>query len=1722
MYEIFRKPQSVYNIFSANEKTANRNERKALTERIAFYDAVLDILAPRSAESASAAEDADVAEPQTEVETTTETTSFIPGLVEDEYTAKLSGKRRKALHDVAVALGLRVRFVDAVRTAAGGLANADISGNEVRIAWSKRDKAISFLVGHEFTHRMQELSPKEYASFKESVKAYMGDERRNALVAKTRSIYEAHNAREMARAEAEHRAPRLLQYSIELIEDEVVADFAGELNEDANALAAFAEKLAEKPSTLKAVIAVLRDILNKLKGLVAGAEAQRLANMLSKFEELYRASASRTTEGQAQGKEKYSLIGEQGAANLDKAEEATTRFDNLAVAREMETASKDVKAIKLATGWERGADGLWRYEIMDDEINQNAIFNHREDGVSITLLGELLGGSELLKAYPQLDDMVVVYQELPLGTLGGYSPANKMGMPANIVLSDMFLSRRENPKWRAEVKRMEQEPIIKAWSDAMMAEPYDIKAYENAERTFKSSPLWDEYNNLLMGKGKYPRLIKGIGGREALLHEVQHAIQDIEGFAKGGNTKREHYNQLAGEVEARNVEKRANMSMAERLASLAEETEDVARKDQIILREGVEMAMAGKKRGATKSNTSKLGQPTTANGNPPVAYLGTKLNKNYESAIADIENKIKAKGVLSGHEFLHELDNALTGLNEASTDGSDYVDIGDGFTIRVSDHYSNANTFKRFNNTKKNFGIVIKLKNRKFKSDPNVDYVEVVYYPDKLDGNRQLSILDGVKKLVKTKDIGEMPAPDDTHTSEDIRHSLITPELDATYLDAVERGDMETAQRMVLEAAKLAMPYTKVVDENGNPKVVYHQTNASVYINRETGQNWDELDWRERMEWDERNDWDDYWEEREFNTFSRVNARTTNEFDGFFFAPNYDEYHEYGDRTIAAFLNITNPASNADYNIDSSKNNAGREERLRLQREGYDGVIREYDGEVHEYIAFNPNQIKSADPVTYDDNGDVIPLSERFNPEKKDIRYSISSQPIFYSNAEYAVRGIKQEKATPEQWLKMIEKNGGLKAGEDKWLGLSDWLKASDKKTLTKDEVLQYIAENDIQIEEVEYAQFGPGLIDEATRKLEAEMREIGIEAMRDKYDGFDDLFEVYNGELLWSEERASEGEYEDFIIENNIVDVNAQANAINETRLGYTTNGLNNKREIALTVPTIEPWNTSDNIHFGDAGEGRAVAWIRFGETTDADGKRVLVIDEIQSKRHQEGRDKGYSDKRVSQQELYDAQEEAFSKVIDYESALADKYGEDEWASLASEEEMAEYERLRAIDEAATNAYENYDKGIPSAPFEKNWAELAMKRMLRYAAENGFDKVAWTTGDQQAERYGMHKAVSKIVRRDNSLVEGKRFLLVGDTIVPHKITVSDEGIIVASTIENIEGKALSEVMGKEVALKMMQMGNEASLESANLRIGGEGMKAFYDQMLPSFVRKYAKKWGATVGEVTMPDLEKNNTMHSVDVTPAMRESVMQGQPKFSLRDAETEKIFTAAKEKFGTTYDMREAGYILPDGSMLDFSGKHKVRDADTSFLNGGRTVDHREIEDIAYDFDGNETGVKTDLGDFLDRGAIRIDYNAGAINLNIAPTRAQKDRLKRLIERNDGYVYIDFGKGWDTEHYAEYEAARASRVLGDIDRYFDEGIKPTGNVRFSLSEVNDRRFSMPMPDDIFFDDNGDIITFGGDDVREATTIVRRTPKTTEERIKMYMESRHYDSQRVSSGSFI
>lgn len=538
------------------------------------------------------------------------------------------------------------------------------------------------------------------------------------------------------------------------------------------------------------------------------------------------------------------------------------------------------------------------------------------------------------------------------------------------------------------------------------------------------------------------------------------------------------------------------------------------------------------------------------------------------------------------------------------------------------------------------------------------------------------------------------------------------------------------------------------------------------------------------------------------------------------------------------------------------------------------------------------------------------------------IRFSRAnnSQSIFVSNAARAVDGIKQEKATPEQWLKMIENGGGMKAAEDKWLGLSDWLRSQDKKSLTKQEVLDFINENKIQIDEVKYGDIDVDKLfveEEDAYRLKGDentyINKNGAAYVDGKYIG---SYNIDDGKARIAREKGV-GE-----------------RPLNDTRLQYTTEGLDNKREIALVVPTIEPWNESDDIHFGDAGEGRAVAWVRFGETRDADGNRVLVIDEIQSKRHQEGREKGYK------------------KPADRTPATLDDLSIDRSGDLVAVSYKGSQERfmfthdqsdediLGRINEMIANGRINeLYPGVPDAPFEKNWHEVAMKRMLRYAAEEGYDKVAWTKGEQQAERYDLSKAVEKIdiqtVKRDGKDVKmvNLKFPERGQSAM----YVSEDGIISQANglMENANGKHVSEVFGKSLAEKIMNTEWE-TIEGDGLRIGGEGMKGFYDQILPRFMDKYGKKWGVKVGEVTMPKVEEaGRKMWSVDVTPEMKESVMDGQVMFSRRPATAEKEDVRFSRKSMSPEERKEKqlDIVLRENPMNDgyHIGIRKVEDIKT-----------------------------------------------------------------------------------------------------------------------------------------------------------------------------------------------
>lgn len=387
----------------------------------------------------------------------------------------------------------------------------------------------------------------------------------------------------------------------------------------------------------------------------------------------------------------------------------------------------------------------------------------------------------------------------------------------------------------------------------------------------------------------------------------------------------------------------------------------------------------------------------------------------------------------------------------------------------------------------------------------------------------------------------------------------------------------------------------------------------------------------------------------------------------------------------------------------------------------------------------------------------------------------------------------------------------------------------------------------------------------------------------------------------------------------------------------------------------------TNDRTAFtrGHFDEPNVLAHIRFNERTDADGKRVLFIEEIQSDWHQKGRKEGYTGE--NKEALREAMELAKTKASTVMRRV-DDLGFDTRGQALQAVRMAENwtetwdvsdlsrEDIQVVNQyiQAVADYRSSRGGVPDAPFKTSWHELAFKRMLRYAASsgNGYDRIAWTTGEQQVERYT--SALRNTVDRVEWTKTEEGVHLVGSK--------NGQGVVDTTEAEN----ELSDAIGKAMAQQILESPDQTGvIEGDNIRIDATWPALLYNKKLRRFANKYAKKWGAKVGETKisggsydqtvgdpvmsadaeerylrpgftaserqrirdinreMDRLEENTTptvefrrmfpalrselqsiyktarerdstlsVHSLDVTPAMRESVTEGQPLFAIEDA--------------------------------------------------------------------------------------------------------------------------------------------------------------------------------------------------------------------------------------------
>jgi len=302
-------------------------------------------------------------------------------------------------------------------------------------------------------------------------------------------------------------------------------------------------------------------------------------------------------------------------------------------------------------------------------------------------------------------------------------------------------------------------------------------------------------------------------------------------------------------------------------------------------------------------------------------------------------------------------------------------------------------------------------------------------------------------------------------------------------------------------------------------------------------------------------------------------------------------------------------------------------------------------------------------------------------------------------------------------------------------------------------------------------------------------------------------------------------------------------------------------------------------------------------------DGKKTLFIQEIQSDWHQTGRKAGYQNKEGKYGEK--VTDEEYKRGVQLQNQQRNQ-------GQLNPAEQAEFDDIMGRHQASIAGGR-----VPDAPFKntEQWAGLAMKRAMQMAAEGGYDRVAFTTGKQQANRYDLSKQVDNLLYEKNpngtyrlsAQVQGQGKML-GDAI-PESNLADFVGKEVAEKIAKGAGNK-TEVQGTYDPQTMTSSKKYMTeLSGIDLQVGGEGMKGFYDKILPDLVNKYGKKNGLKVGKTKMrTSTDKQATedakllndlgvskggpnayedVHYFDLNPQAKESFLsKGQPLFAVPPA--------------------------------------------------------------------------------------------------------------------------------------------------------------------------------------------------------------------------------------------
>lgn len=209
------------------------------------------------------------------------------GLVFDDYVSReMDSAVADEVNTVSKALGVRTRMVDQVL---GGLANGDITGSDVMIAKDAVDPVLQ-VVGHEWTHRVQELAPEQYRAFRDAVTSIP-------------------DVQEAAQILLEQYNRHGVETSYEQALDEATANYAGEMIANSDVL----DDFIRKHSGNRTLLQKLRDAIHEIVGKLTGRAKRQAQTVEGKLQAAFEAASKQAenledkntaTEG---GETRYSI-----------------------------------------------------------------------------------------------------------------------------------------------------------------------------------------------------------------------------------------------------------------------------------------------------------------------------------------------------------------------------------------------------------------------------------------------------------------------------------------------------------------------------------------------------------------------------------------------------------------------------------------------------------------------------------------------------------------------------------------------------------------------------------------------------------------------------------------------------------------------------------------------------------------------------------------------------------------------------------------------------------------------------------------------------------------------------------------------------------------------------------------------------------------------------------------------------------------------------------------------------------------------------------------------------------------------------------------------------------------------------------------------------------------------------------------------------------------------